>query len=273
MQFRSHLGRPVDLRVPSNRLVALLSVVAAAGAVVLWLSGEPSEILLAPIHVFLIWALLRELDPDHDWTALVAAGAAGAWALAGWPTASLLAVGGLMLAARVLAETTGRRPLTTDLVVVAAGATAIGFTVEGWIAGFTIAVALYIDDRLAEESRPSQLWAAAFAAAGTTVVATLTSGLPSPPISVSRYVVILAGVLGLLLVLREPSVPRSHVDRRKGGQVSPVRLHLARSTVGVAVFTAALLTGAEADGLSTILVAISMAVISNEIELARSHTR
>lgn len=76
----SSIGRPVDRRYPTNRAIASLSlVVAILGFVLRRLAGTPSpESLLAgfvlAIGFFLAWATARELDPDHDASAFVAAG-------------------------------------------------------------------------------------------------------------------------------------------------------------------------------------------------------
>ncbi|HEY7824854.1 MAG TPA: hypothetical protein VIG24_18590, partial [Acidimicrobiia bacterium] len=62
MDFRSHLTRPIDIRSPSNAILGILTLITAGIAVFLWINDrfeESAEILLAPIHVFIIWALVR----------------------------------------------------------------------------------------------------------------------------------------------------------------------------------------------------------------------
>jgi hypothetical protein len=262
-----------DFKAPTT--IAMITIVLGAGAValVLWLTGSPAGyIFYAPAHAFVSWALLREIDPDHNWTALVGAAGAGAWVLWGGLHISLLAVGVVMVAARIVTETTGRRPLPTDLGVMV-GACLIGFTVAGWVAGFGLAIALYLDDRLAEQSRGIQIASSAVTAIGTTVVATLTDAFPATLPEIVPYVAITAGVIALLLVVREPADPITQVDARHKSFLHPERLHASRSLVGVLFFAMSLLLGVDAEGLTPVLFALTLALISNEVELVRRHRR
>ena len=100
----------------------------------------------AGIAVFLAWALGRELDPDHDWSALIAE--LGTFAL--WFT--LPSSAGLLFATlisvRLITRSTGRSPSRGDVIfatLVVAGATALAVssydgwsdpgTVEWWLLG------------------------------------------------------------------------------------------------------------------------------------------
>ena len=75
----SSVGRPIDRRYPTNRAIAGLTlVVAILGFAVRRLTGtHPLESftggLVLAIGFFLAWAIARELDPDHDASAFVAA--------------------------------------------------------------------------------------------------------------------------------------------------------------------------------------------------------
>jgi hypothetical protein len=76
----SSIGRPVDRRYPTNRAIAGLTLaVAILGFAMRRLTGtHPLEAftggLVLAIGFFLAWAIARELDPDHDASAFVAAG-------------------------------------------------------------------------------------------------------------------------------------------------------------------------------------------------------
>ena len=76
----SSIGRPVDRRYPTNRAIAGLTLaVAILGFAIRRLTGtHPLEAftggLVLAIGFFLAWAIARELDPDHDASAFVAAG-------------------------------------------------------------------------------------------------------------------------------------------------------------------------------------------------------
>ncbi|MCL7959835.1 MAG: hypothetical protein M8861_06560 [marine benthic group bacterium] len=75
----SSIGRPIDRRYPTNQAIAGLAlVVAILGFAVRRLTGtHPLEsftgALVLAIGFFLAWAIARELDPDHDASAFVAA--------------------------------------------------------------------------------------------------------------------------------------------------------------------------------------------------------
>lgn len=269
MDFRSHLARHVDVRAPSNIVIGALTLVTAGIGFVLWLNGEPGKIVLAPVYAFLIWALTREIDPDHDWTALAAAALTAVWALTGGSVASGFALAGLAVATRIVTSTTGRRPLPLDLAVVTVYGIAIGFTVEGWTAGFGIALAIYLDDRFSDQSRLMAVGSAAATAVGTTVVATLANAFPERLPNIDQGMAIAAGLAALLLLIREPAQPLSQVDARHAAFIDKARLHSSRSMLGVLVFLMAILTGAEAEGLVIVIAAIALALVSNEVELIR----
>lgn len=269
MDFRSHLARPLDVKSPWNVVVGVLTLITAGIAAVLWLNGQPGDVALAPVYTFLIWALTREIDPDHHWTALAAAIVTAVWALTGGAVASGFALAGLLVATRIVTSTTGRRPLPLDLAGVTVFGIAIGFTVEGWTAGFGIALAVYLDDRFSEESRLMGVGAAAATAVGTTVVATLANAFPERLPDIDQGMAITAGVAALLLLMREPAQPLSQVDARHAAFIDKARLHSSRSMLGVLVFLMAILTGVDAVGLIVVIAAIALAVVSNEVELIR----
>jgi hypothetical protein len=269
MDFRTHLGRQLDLRSRSNIAIAAICVAAGAVAVWLWVSGEPGTVILSPVYAFLTWALLREIDPDHNWTALTGATFTAAWALSGGPVASGLAIAGMMIAARIVTSTTGRRPLLIDLVGVSLFGIVIGFEVAGWVAGFGIAIAFYLDDRLALGNNRAALAAAASTAIGTTLVATASNAFSERLPVIQQWVVLAAGVVVLTLLIRDPAPPISQVDARHAAFIDGTRLHISRSLVGCLVFGTSILTGSASPGLIVLIVALGLAALSNELELLR----
>ncbi|HJS71324.1 MAG TPA: hypothetical protein VJ858_01230 [Acidimicrobiia bacterium] len=273
MDLKSHLGRPADFRSPAFLLMVAAVVLAAGAALLLWLGGEPGSLFLAPVFTFLTWALLREVDPDHPWSAILAGVVAAVWVLVGGETLSGWAVAGLMVAARIVTSTTGRRPLGTDLAIVTVFGIAIAFTVEGWLAGFGIALAFYIDDRFRGENRMAAIAAATVTAVGATIVASLNSAFPERFPEVIQYLAVTAGILGLILSMREPATPISQVDARHAAFIEQDRLHVSRTLAGLAVFLMSLLAGAEGRGTVVLIVPLALAVVSNEIELLRRRAR
>lgn len=263
------MGRPLELSLSSNGLIIGLTGVAAIAALSITITSGTTDAWVAPVHTFLTWAFVREVDPDHDWTALTAGFIAGLWAIVGLETMSALALLGLMIAARLVLNSTGRRPLGTDLVALALGASAIAYNPEGWIAGFAVAVAIYVDYRLAGVVTRGGPFAAAVAALGTSVVATMTDAVPKTIPNVRPLLSVVVGVVALWAILREPMDPLSVTDSRDRRLLEARRLHGARSLVGVALFLAALLMGATADGLVPAFVGFALALVSGERDRLR----
>ena len=104
-------------------------------------------------------------------------------------------------------------------------ATVVSFTPLGWVMGFGLAVAIYVDDRMAEEPNRAALLAAPAAAVGSSVVASLSGAFRTMP-TVDPVVVAALGVLALIAVLREPLEPG--VFRRQPNQ----EVHQARPASG-----------------------------------------
>lgn len=263
MDLRTHIGRPLDFRNRWNQAIVLLTGVAAA--VGLAGNGDVWLPVRAAATTFLAWALCRELDPDHQVSALLAAVAGGAWVLFGQPT-GLLALLALMTAARVVTETTGRRPLPTDLAGLAVLATAVSFTRLGWVMGFGLAVAIYLDQRLSKEAGRAGLYASIGAAAGSSLLATLTDAFPRDLPTVRPLLATALGVIALAAILREPSPPVSFVDSRDRRFLRRDRLHVSRILAGILVFFASLLAGDEGLAVAPMALTLAIALASAEMD-------
>lgn len=168
----SSVGRPVDARYPSNKAVLLLMLVALLGGIGWgWFGGLGLvSTLLRGLTlagtVFGSWALGRELDPDRNATAFIAAAfAVGAVVLFG--TADLWT---LMLAiplTRIVSRTVGPAAKTSDLLAVL-GLVALAVFVDGrWSLGVAAIVALALDGSLPRGQ--NNRWG--YAAAGLAIVA------------------------------------------------------------------------------------------------------
>lgn len=269
MRIRTHLGRPTDLSLMSNRLAAVITGAAAVGGVVAWLVTGALDPLWAPAHAALAWSLVREVDPDHDWTALAAAVVAGTWVAGGLASTSVLTLGGLILACRLVLNSTGRRPLSTDLAVAAAMATVISVSAMGWVAGFGLAVAIYIDERLSEDHNTTALVAALLGALGASAVATLTNAFPRELPQIGAPVVVVVGVLALVALIREPEPPISMVDSRMKSFMEPNRLLAVRGMFGVLVFLLSIVAGIDAAGVGPLAISLGLVLASNELERVR----
>lgn len=270
MNFRSHIGRDFGIRFRTHRLILAIGVVAGVVAVVGWLNEtKTGVVLLAPIFVGVVWALMREIDPDHDWTAIVAGAFAGGWILAQNSALSVLAVVALMVGARMMSETTGRRPLLSDLVVVGVFGIGVAFTVEGWVAGLGLAGAIFLDHRRAERRLRPQPWIALATAAGATGMAWVT-GVELSPGTVSTRVAVVAAVMALALILRRPAEPVSLVDARRKAPLEQSRIHMSRAVTGIVVYGMAVVVDSlDSENLVPLLAALALAIVSNEAERVR----
>jgi hypothetical protein len=171
-----------------------------------------------------------------------------------------------MLASRIVVETTGRRPLVGDLVAMVVLVAAISFTLLGWVMGFGLAVALYVDDRLAEEHTRQALLAALAGAVASTAVVTLSGAVPESPPEVRPFLAAMVGVLALAAVGREPVDPVTFVDSRHKRFLRRDRVHAGRALSGLLIFVGALVTGDDAPAVVPMALALAVALVSSELE-------
>jgi hypothetical protein len=274
MAFRSHLTRPLDPRSPSNVAISGLTLVAAAAGGVVALIADRTLLLpvLAAGATFTSWALGRELDPDHESTGLLAALPAGALVLLGFDISILVTVAALM-SARLLVESTGRRPLATDLAGMVVLASAVSFTALGWVFGFGLAIAIYLDDRMAEAHSSQGVVAAIGAAVGASLVASLTSALPQALPEIRPPLALALGLLALFAVLREPLDPISLVDSKKKNPLRRDRLQVARTMAGLLAFFGSLIGGEGISAEVTVALTLALALDSEELERLRRRSR
>jgi len=150
MALRSGITRGFDLSYPSNRfiLAATPGVGIVAGMATL-LAGDGWRIAVhhgfsAGGIAFLAWTLVRELHPDRAGLATVAVIVAPFGLLLGEP--DLLAAATVMLAARVVAGTTGRALHWFDVALILAVAAPVAWrpTGPGVLASTALAFAAVI---------------------------------------------------------------------------------------------------------------------------------
>jgi hypothetical protein len=146
------VGRAVDVRYPTNRAIVLLAAAVTAGGTGVRLAGDEAVLdalgwgVRAGLAVFFAWALARELDPDHDLAAFVAAGLMVA-GLFSFDLPDLLAMLWWVVALRVVNRSTGLPARILD----SAGLLGLGAWLawqRGWPYGLWTAVAFLIDGLL-----------------------------------------------------------------------------------------------------------------------------
>ncbi len=275
MRFRSHVMRPLDAGNRWNLLVLGLTGLAFVIGVALTLSlGRPPTLaVVASGAVFLSWALVREVDPDHQPGAVLAALVGGTWALAGMPTAILPFVG-LLMVARILVETTGRRPLVTDLVGLGILAGLVSITSLGWVMGFGLAVAIYFDDRMASTPSRQGLLASICAAVAATVVVKATDALPATPAaSLSPVLIVATGCIAIVAMARAPISPISFADSRNRTFIRGDRLHAGRAVAGALLFFGSVLDPGGGRAVVPMAVALVVSLASEEVERLRRARR
>ncbi|HDS29071.1 MAG TPA: hypothetical protein ENN96_01160 [Candidatus Acetothermia bacterium] len=133
------LGRPIDLRYPTNVSVVVLALLClTAGAVTLIIQDVPwveaiREGTLWAGALLLGWALGRETDPDHPLSAFAAAAGSlvGSWLLG--PPGFLLSLW-MLLAMRAINGSPGATPGALDLVVLAGASLWLAVSVHWLVA-------------------------------------------------------------------------------------------------------------------------------------------
>lgn len=182
-----------------------------------------------------VWAMTRELDPDHPSSAGLAASLSiPAWILFGVP--DLMAIFALVLTARVLLRPAGHAPQFVDYLVLFGVGVAAGRTSAGWLLGLVLAFAVARDRGLDGETAHGARLTALAIAAGTTgaavqssdVSSDLSSLIPIIDPALPSIALIFVFVLGLLgAVTTPPYVPISRADLSKA-PLAAARLQSAR---------------------------------------------
>ncbi len=153
----SGIARPVDPRYATNRAITVVTVavialetvrqiVTGSGVLVGGLSG-----IVLGVAVFLAWALCRELDPDHDLSAFVAAALALAGTFILGPP-GLMVLFWLLLTVRIVNRTTGLPATLLDSL----GILALGLWLtyrDSWTYAALLTLAFLLDGTLPRPNR------------------------------------------------------------------------------------------------------------------------
>lgn len=251
------LGRPVDPRVPSNRLAIIGTLFAGlVVTAVNWASAGSVDLATTfstVVAVFLAWAIGRELDPDNPRSAALGM----ALSLAAGLIVGAAALGAMvvLIGLRILVGSVGRQLTAADYVVVVGVATFAGTHPSMWPSALLLAVALLVD-----RPRHARLLVATLIGASVTGAA-----LWSPAIglngSLSGLVVATLGVLASLAALPGGRV-RSTTDSGNS-VISSDRVALARLLTGVVIATSALIAEGSISALVPVLSALGSVAIFN----------
>lgn len=226
MKQFTHLGRVLSLAYPAHRWMLGLSTLAGMAAVFYPQGRSPIRALIeSGMTVFLVWALARELDPDHPWTGIVGGALGGAVSIWTGET-SLAALAGLLVAARIIARTVGLRPLLTDIVAVGVFAGIFARTPLAWATGLAVAIAVALDTNLPEPSPQRHTWLAAAIGVAVTLSAVLSSALAVAWRLPGPASLVIGGV-GLLAAVTAPVRGLDSVTDARKTPLRPERVHMA----------------------------------------------
>ncbi|WP_034551807.1 hypothetical protein [Carnobacterium funditum] len=110
--FTFTLGRKTDFSYKTNQLIALLSLLVVA---IGWmLTGKVSSGIYIGVGVFLTWALSREIDPKHEYSAFLAA-AFSFLNLLYYDNVQLLVIVWMLLLMRIVNGITGKELTVFDI--------------------------------------------------------------------------------------------------------------------------------------------------------------
>ncbi|AKB85334.1 hypothetical protein [Methanococcoides methylutens] len=146
------INRPLDPDYPTNRLILLICLIVLIISSLFHFASNKDVIaaaiygLKAGISVFLVWAISREIDPDHEIAAFAPVLLSLIPAMI-YGMQPLLALYWLLLILRIVNRSTGSKAGILDIMA----ALLIGAYLSHeifWIFGIITAAALFIDSRL-----------------------------------------------------------------------------------------------------------------------------
>lgn len=159
----SNLWRVLDPRVLSNRLILLFAGAVTIGVGIYRLANgaNPTEAVIqaaaAGVFAVLAWALGRELDPDHNLPAYVAAGLS-VLALFVLGTPNLLLTVTVIAMLRLVNRTTGLPARITDSLLIIALVGVVVARDGFWVIGPVVAAAYLLNALLIQPDRPNSFY-------------------------------------------------------------------------------------------------------------------
>ena len=212
------MGRPVDIRYPSNLFIAVfMAGVFLVTFTINLANNHPfSESAVTAFNLmltaFVAWAIGRELDPDFNLSAYLAAPLAIIVAVL-WEPPAILALAGTMVAIRLVNRTVGPPPTTLDLGALVIGSSllgALGHPIVGTGIGVGIGLNHFLPKPDQSRSLPAAILALIAVGIGTTIALPIDIDWTFDPIAV--VVIISITALYLYATRHNPSTPESSCD-------------------------------------------------------------
>ncbi|MBA2864011.1 hypothetical protein [Methanococcus maripaludis] len=110
------LGRPIDISYLPNKII--LQVILASSILYYIYSKEAMLSIWGCFNLFLVWAINRELDPDHDYAAIISVLVYGIVFFISPINSSFLSLFWLLLILRSLNRSTGLKVLFSDYIFI-----------------------------------------------------------------------------------------------------------------------------------------------------------
>ncbi|MFC2095560.1 hypothetical protein ACFLSW_03885 [Candidatus Bipolaricaulota bacterium] len=216
----STLGRSVNLRVPTNLAISVLTLATFILGMVTTMLMRKDPLFASVITsltwagvVFLSWALAREVDPDRWYSAFFAT-AGGLIAASMFSPPPLLTIFWLLIALRFINRSTGRPPGLLDVVGFCAVSVWLGWTIH-WLFPLLSLPALLLAGRRLRPAMAQVLVAVAVAAGGI-ALGILRDWLLTPLDPVEGFLeiwVVVAVTLASMIVIHSYRNVRSRADR------------------------------------------------------------
>lgn len=188
------LGRKIELRHLPNLIIVILTLVTATIGRIL--TGEILSGLSIGGGVFLTWALSRELDPKHDYSAFVAA-AISLFLLFSYDTIQFLVVAWILLLLRMTNGISGKKVTLFDIVSVLALTIYLSFSeqISFYLIPFCLAMVYFVITR--------ERTGLALGAGGVALTLFIAQTFSLPPYSFNRilYTVPLMLIVYAILLL------------------------------------------------------------------------
>ncbi|WP_135388591.1 hypothetical protein [Methanolobus halotolerans] len=223
-------ARPLDLSDRGNLLIILItSIMFLAATVYHYILAETIVIaflngIRAGLIIFMTWAISRELDPDHAFSAFVPVTFVLISILL-FGVHPLLPMLWTLLILRTINRTTGIRAGLIDILIILSTGTVLIFNIS-WIYGILTGIGLLVDSRLSPPGRLS------FTAGLFIVIISCFSlmlesiSLPGFPFS-DKLALIAVTILFLPVILSTSQV--QSVGDRTGERLDPTRVRAAQA--------------------------------------------
>lgn len=226
------LSRPLDFHYPSNVFAAAISGLGFIVGLLLGLFEDKESLevvwlgVVTSMTVFTAWALARELDPDHSFSA----GIASVLALAGmiiWrETTNFFAFYLMLVVLRGVVRTVGIPLTLVDMGLLVVGAGLIAVT-NSWLLGVLTGAALVLDGHLSRPNQAAQFFGV-LAAVVTFAVAALTQEFSWEWTGRGVVLAVLAGISAVYLFAVITAAAPVSVGDSTGQPLDAARLKTGR---------------------------------------------